>query len=93
MESTAMGGCQLRYSDWIILGEITTLKAMLNIGEGEFMASGPGKGRKETLSLFLYSVVQLGICTCSPLKHTGWAVVFAAVGLCDAGRDRWAKWT
>jgi len=91
--STAAGGCQLRYHDWIILGEITTLKAVLNKCEGKFRASGPGKQRKETASLFLYGVVQLGRCTCSPLKHAGWAAACTAVGLCDAGRDSWAKWT
>lgn len=47
---TSEGSCQLRYCDWVILGKITTLKVMLNNCEGEFRASGPGKGRKELLS-------------------------------------------
>lgn len=66
---------------------------MLNKCEGEFRASGLGMGRKEMLSPFLYSVVQLGRCTCSPLKHARWAASWAAVGLCNAGKDRWAKST
>lgn len=71
----AVGGCQLRYRDWVILGEITTMKAMLNTCEGELRVLRPVKTRKETLSPFLYSVVQLSRCTCSPLKHAGWAAL------------------